>query len=163
MGKVYIDEDGIEYSRLSSSRTPRDSLKYIEIPVVRHIRFPELRKKINLTIKCPKFICNLTPLHKIYILKLFWKREKLLLKSNFSSYPQYFYLLLSFYVRTGTRISLRDKRLFEITEVEITRVDCTCSYIMVYPCALEIRRTNNNSVFDFALSCPASAQQGRAA
>ena len=52
------------------------------------------------------------------------KGEKLLLKSNFSSYPQYFYLLLSFYVRTGTRISLRDKRLFEITEVEIARVDC---------------------------------------
>ena len=48
----------------------------------------------------------------------------MLLKSNFSPYPQYFYLLLSFYVRTGTRISLRDKRLFEITEVEIARVDC---------------------------------------
>ena len=36
-----------------------------------------------------------------------------------------FYLLLSFYVRTGTRISLRDKRLFEITEVETARVDCS--------------------------------------
>ena len=48
----------------------------------------------------------------------------MLLKSNVSSYPQYFYLLLSFYVRAGTRISLRDKRLFEITEVEIAR-DCT--------------------------------------
>ena len=33
------------YSRLSISRTPRDCLKYIEIPVLRHIRFPELRKK----------------------------------------------------------------------------------------------------------------------
>ena len=49
----------------------------------------------------------------------------MLLKSNFSSYPQYFYVLLSFYVRTGTRLSLRDKRLFEITEVEIARVDCS--------------------------------------
>ena len=38
------------YSRLSLSRSPRDSLKYIEIPVLRHIRFPELRKK-NLTNK----------------------------------------------------------------------------------------------------------------
>ena len=27
-------------------------------------------------------------------------------------------------LKTGTRFSLRDKRLFEITEVEITRVDC---------------------------------------
>ena len=58
-----------------------------------------------------------------YIKTIVEKGEKLLLKSNFSSYPQYFYLLLSFYVRTGTRISLRDKRLFEITEVEIARVD----------------------------------------
>ena len=29
-----------------------------------------------------------------------------------------------FYVQRRTRFSLRDKRLFEITEVEITRVDC---------------------------------------
>ena len=35
----------IKYSRLSLSRIPRDSLKYFEISVVRHIRFVELRKK----------------------------------------------------------------------------------------------------------------------
>ena len=34
-------------------------------------------------------------------------------------------LILDFFVKTGTRFSLRDKRLFEITEVEITRVDCS--------------------------------------
>ena len=45
------------------------------------------------------------------------KGEKLLLRSNFSSYPQYF-------VTTRIRFSLRDKRLFEITEVKIMRVDC---------------------------------------
>ena len=33
-------------------------------------------------------------------------------------------LILDFYVKTRTRFSLRDKRLFEITEVEITKVDC---------------------------------------
>ena len=33
------------YSRLSLSRIPRDSLKYFEISVARHIRFAELRKK----------------------------------------------------------------------------------------------------------------------
>ena len=33
-------------------------------------------------------------------------------------------LMLDFYVKTGIRFSLRDKRLFEITEVEIMRVDC---------------------------------------
>ena len=37
-------------------------------------------------------------------------------------------LMLDFYVKTGTRFSLRDKRLFEITEVEITRVDCICYF-----------------------------------
>ena len=31
----------LKYSRLSLSRTSRDSLKYIEIPVLRDIRFPE--------------------------------------------------------------------------------------------------------------------------
>ena len=35
--------------------------------------------------------------------------------------------MLDFYVQTGIRFSLRDKRLFEITEVQITRVDCTWS------------------------------------
>ena len=35
------------------------------------------------------------------------------------------YLILDFYVKTRIRFSLRDKRLFEITEVEITKVDCT--------------------------------------
>ena len=37
----------------------------------------------------------------------------------------FYYLMLNFYVETGIRFSLRDKWLFEITEVEITRVDCT--------------------------------------
>ena len=36
----------------------------------------------------------------------------------------FYNLMLDFYVKTGIRFSLRDKRLFEITEVEITRVDC---------------------------------------
>ena len=34
--------------------------------------------------------------------------------------------------KTPTRFSLRDKRLFEITEVEITRVDCIIYTIMMY-------------------------------
>ena len=33
-------------------------------------------------------------------------------------------VILDFCVKTRTRFSLRDKRLFEIIEVEITRVDC---------------------------------------
>ena len=41
----------------------------------------------------------------------------------------FYFQMLVFYVKTGIRFSLRDKLLFEITEVEITRVDCT----LVYP------------------------------
>ena len=37
------------YSRLSLSRTPRDSMKHFEISILRHIRFAELRKTINRT------------------------------------------------------------------------------------------------------------------
>ena len=40
----------------------------------------------------------------------------------------FYYLMLDFYVKTGIRFFLRDKRLFEITEVEITRVDCMCFF-----------------------------------
>ena len=43
--KRHIDMQRTKYSRLSLSRTPRDSPKYFEISVVRHIRFAELRKK----------------------------------------------------------------------------------------------------------------------
>ena len=42
-----------KYSRLSLSRNPRDCMKYfeisVEISVLRHIRFAELRKTINRT------------------------------------------------------------------------------------------------------------------
>ena len=36
-----------------------------------------------------------------------------------------FYMLLDFHVKAGTRFSLRDKRLFEISEV-VTGVNCIC-------------------------------------
>ena len=42
--------------------------------------------------------------------------------------------MLDFYVKTGIRFSLRDKWLFEITEVEITSVDCMKKKITInYP------------------------------
>ena len=41
----------------------------------------------------------------------------------------FYNLILDFCVITRTRFFLRDKRLFEITEVEITRVDCTCTMV----------------------------------
>ena len=63
----------------------------------RTLTYQICRIEKNLTTECPIFICNLTPLHKIYIyLNYCGKGEKLLLKSNFSSYPQYFLPVVKF-------------------------------------------------------------------
>ena len=46
-------------------------------------------------------------------------------KEQFLLFPTIFCcLLVALCVKTGTRFSLRDKRLFEISEFEITTVDC---------------------------------------
>ena len=102
------------------------TLKHFEISVPRHIRFAELRKKKIIT--QPHF----TNEYVVWRLKLemYWKycgkEEKLLLRSNFSSFSTIFcYLSLDFHVKTWTIFSLQDKRLFEISKVEITWVDCT--------------------------------------
>ena len=61
----------------------------------------------------------------IDILKILWKRGEIAPKEQFLLFSTIFcYLLLDFLVETGTRFLVRDKRLFEISEVEITRVDC---------------------------------------
>ena len=59
------------------------------------------------------------------MLKIWWKRGEIAPEEQFLHLSTIFcYLMLDFYVKRGIRFSLRDKRLFEITEVEITRVDC---------------------------------------
>ena len=59
------------------------------------------------------------------MLKILWKRGKIAPEEQFLPLSTiFYYLMLDFYVKTGIRFSVRDKRLFEITEVEITRVDC---------------------------------------
>ena len=59
------------------------------------------------------------------MLKILWKRGEIAPEEQFLPLSTiFYYLMLDFYVKTGIRFSLRDKRLFEITEVEITRVDC---------------------------------------
>ena len=52
-------------------------------------------------------------------------------KRNFSLlfYKIFCYLLFCFHVKTGTRFLIRDKRLFEISEVEITGVDNICKIV----------------------------------
>ena len=65
---------------------------------------------------------NLHPKLEIYW-KYCGKEEKL----QFVLFSTIFWcLLVDLCVKTGTRFSLRDKRLFEISEFEITRDDCIC-------------------------------------
>ena len=60
------------------------------------------------------------------MLKILWKRGEIAPEEQFLLLSTIFcYLMLDFYVKTGIKFSLRDKQLFEITEVKITRVDCT--------------------------------------
>ena len=72
----FMELSGLSYSRLSLSRIPRDSLKYFEISVVRHIRFAELRKKLILLTTFNKYMCNWT-LEVRDILKILWKRGEI--------------------------------------------------------------------------------------
>ena len=59
-----------------------------------------------------------------YILKTLWKRREIVPMEQFLPSTIFCYLLLDFHVKIGTRISLWDKRLLEISKVEITRMDC---------------------------------------
>ena len=61
-------------SRLSLSRSPRDSLKCFEISVPRHQICRIEEKKINRTATFHKLICDLTPEVRD-ILKILWKKE----------------------------------------------------------------------------------------
>ena len=59
------------------------------------------------------------------MLKILWKWGEIAPEEQFLLLSTIFCtLMLDFYVKTRFRFSLRDKRLFELTEVEITRVDC---------------------------------------
>ena len=63
------------------------------------------------------------------MLKILWKSGKIAAEEQFLHLSTIFcYLMLDFCVKTRIRISLRDKRLFEITKVEIARVDCTSKF-----------------------------------
>ena len=74
--KSVLETQFLMYSRLLLFRIPRDSLKYFEISVARHIRFAELRKNIIRLTTFNKIICNWT-LEVRYILKVLWKRGEI--------------------------------------------------------------------------------------
>ena len=65
------------------------------------------------------------------MLKILRKRGEIAPEERFLLLSTIFcYLILDFSVRTRIRFSLRDKRLFEITEGEITRVYCIYNFVL---------------------------------
>ena len=59
------------------------------------------------------------------MLKKMWNSGEIVPEMQFLFlFTIFCYLMYDFYVEIRIRFSLRDKRLFEVIEVEITRVDC---------------------------------------
>ena len=101
---------------ISKSKGPSETLWDIRTSTYQICRIEE---NTYWTTKFHKWTYNLTPL----VRNIYWKycgrgEQFLLLFTIFS------YLMLDFYVKTRIGFSLQDKRLFKITEVGITRVDC---------------------------------------
>ena len=66
------------------------------------------------------------------MLKILWKRGEIAPVEQFLLlFTIFSYLMLDFYVKTRIGFSLRDKRLIEITEAEITRVDCRYHSLLI--------------------------------
>ena len=114
-------------SRPSLSRSPGDFPIYFEISVLRHIRFAELRKKQKTNPEQSHFTTG----YVMWLIKLRDNLENIVEKRRNCSLgaisPLFYNILLPvvrFSCSIGIRFSLRNKRLFEISEVEITRVDC---------------------------------------
>ena len=97
---------------------------YLDISDLQNIKKKKKKKKKSTTFK--KWICNLT-LKIRDVLKILWKRGEIAPQEQFLLFSTIFcYLLLDFHIKTRTRFLLRDKRLFEISEVEITGFHCMC-------------------------------------
>ena len=74
--------NSLQYSRFSLSRSPNDSPKYFEIYEHLHIRFLQNWGKSQSNDHILQRIYILTP--KVWgVLKIFWKEEKLLQRSNY--------------------------------------------------------------------------------
>ena len=70
-------------------------------------------------------------------MKILWKRGEIAPKEQFLLFSTIFYcLLVDLCVKTGTRFSLRDKRLFKISKFEITVVDCSFKIRFLFRCNL---------------------------
>ena len=123
----------IWHKLITCQRKTVDS-RYLEIEgtIINTLRYPyfdisDLWYSGNIiwTTKFYKWLCNVTPLIRNIYWKYCGKGEKLLPQEQFLLFSTIFCnLIFDFYVKTRTRFSLRDKQLFEVTKVEITRVDC---------------------------------------
>ena len=119
---------------ISKSKGPSETLRDIRTSTYQVWRIEE---NTNGTTKFHKWTCNLTPLVRKYMWKILWKRGEIAPEEQFLLLSTVFcYLMLDFCVKTRIRFSLRDKRLFEITEVEVTRVDCI--FIMEFIFTLQV-------------------------
>ena len=97
------------YGYIKLIDTVNKGLYFLDIPELQN------QGKINLTATFHKWICNLTPEVRD-ILKILWKREEIAPKKQFLLFSTiFYYLLLHFHFKTGTRFSLRDKQLFEMS------------------------------------------------
>ena len=73
--------------------------------------------------------------------------EKIAPKEQFLLFSTIFCcLLVDLCVKTGSRFSLRDKRLFEISVFEITRVDCNCVSLRPYNDPKASKNKSNTTV-----------------
>ena len=99
--------------RISKSKGPSDTLRDI---LTSSYQICRIEENTSRTTKFDNWTCNLTPL----VRNIYWKY----CGEGRNRSSIFCYLMLDFHVKTRIIFSLRDQRLFEITEVEITRVDC---------------------------------------
>ena len=82
-----------------------------------------IEEKLIRTTTFNKYMCNWT-LEVRDILKILWKRGEIAPKEQFLLFSIIFSHVVRFSSLGRTRFSLRDKRLFDISEVGIARVNC---------------------------------------
>ena len=107
---------------ISKSKEPSETLRDIQTSTYQMCRIEE---NINQTTEFLKWTCHLTPLVRLYVENIVENGRN----CSWGAISSLIYNILlptvRFLFKTGMRFSLRDKRLFESTEVEITRFDCT--------------------------------------
>ena len=82
------------------------------------------------------------------------KRRNCSLGETSPLFHNIFCLLLDVRVSAGTRFSLRDKRLFEISEFEITRVNCIDKLLGVFLYNGQIQQKTESKLMLFFLFFP---------